>query len=453
VPSGRLALVADEVSGQERRCLGATDDELAGLLRGWAAIESWASGAKLGVIAEMIRRDDAPRHGGCHGDLPDEWSPSLRHELAGALACSVQSAETTTWLAWEQQARLPGVRASLSNGTLTLPKARAIIETFKYLADGDAARAEALILDQLEGKTYTQVLRLAEQAALTVDPELAGRRREQAQKRDARVTIFRELSGTAGLSGRDLPPDEALAAMAGVNARAQEYEDSGSFGDTRMDALRAYAYLDLLKGTPAELRIACAEAQDEAAETAEAMAWADARAARATAQSGTGAEPEASAGQERRRPRTRALRISLTRAMTMTDPTITVPPTALVPAAPVPTVLAPALAAAAPSPGQTCPRRDGCCNCAHLTWSSPCSRCSAWPSGPARYRASACLTPRSPGTWPPPRPAARVPRFASPSPARRDTPSRTAAADQTAPRDGPRRSHLPEPAPPACPPG
>jgi hypothetical protein len=54
VPSGRLALVADEVSGPERRCPGSTDDELAGLLRGWAAIESWASGAKLGVIAEMI---------------------------------------------------------------------------------------------------------------------------------------------------------------------------------------------------------------------------------------------------------------------------------------------------------------------------------------------------------------------------------------------------------------
>jgi len=187
VPSGRLALIADEVSGPERRCAGATDDELAGLLRGWAAIESWASGAKLAVIAEMIRRDDAPRHGGHHGDLPDEWSPSLRHELAGALACSVQSAQTTAWLAWEQQARLPGVRASLNDGTLTLPKARAIIETFKYLTDGDAARAEALILDQLAGKTYTQVLRLAEQAALTVDPELATRRREQAQKQDARV--------------------------------------------------------------------------------------------------------------------------------------------------------------------------------------------------------------------------------------------------------------------------
>jgi hypothetical protein len=297
VPSGRLALIADEISGPERRCPGATDDELAGLLRGWAAIESWASSAKLAVIAEMIRRDDAPGHGAPrHGDLPDEWSPSLRHGLAGALACSVQSAETTAWLAWEQQARLPGIGASLDNGTLTLAKARAIIETFKYLTDGDAARAEALILDRLAGKTYTQVLRLAEQAALTVDPELATRRREQAQKKDARVTFFRELSGTAGLSGHDLPPDEALAAMGGVNARAQEYEDSGSFGESRMDALRAYAFLDLLKGTPAEVRIACAEAQDEAEETAEALAWAEARAARAKAQSAAGAEPEAPAG-------------------------------------------------------------------------------------------------------------------------------------------------------------
>jgi hypothetical protein len=102
-----MALAADEVPGPDRRCLGASDDELTGLLRTWATIESWAAGAKLGVVAEMIRRDPHPRRSGCHGDLPDERSPSLRHELALALACSVQSAETTAWLAWEQQARLP----------------------------------------------------------------------------------------------------------------------------------------------------------------------------------------------------------------------------------------------------------------------------------------------------------------------------------------------------------
>lgn len=294
IPSGVLALAADEVSGLERRCPEATADELIGLLRGWAAVESWAAAAKLGVIAELIRRDDQPgKVRGRHGDLPDEWSPSLRHELALALACSVQSAQTTAWLAWELQARLPGIGALLNDGTLTLPKARAVIETFQYLTDADAASAEALILGQLAGKTYPQVLRLAEQAALTVDPELAQRRREQAQKRNARVTFFRELSGTAGLSGRDLPPDEALAAMAAVNTRAQQYEDSGAFGDLPMDALRAYAFTDLLKGTPAEERIACAEAQDEAADTAEALAWANARAARnaAQAQAGRSGEP------------------------------------------------------------------------------------------------------------------------------------------------------------------
>ena len=140
----------------------------------------------------------------------------------------MQSAETTLWLAWELQARLPGTGALLAAGTLTLAKARAVAETFRFLTDAGAARAEAMIAAQLAGKTYPQVLRLAEQAALTVDPELATRRRKQAQQ-NARVTFFREESGTAALSGRDLPPDEALAAMAGVGARAQAYEDSGAY--------------------------------------------------------------------------------------------------------------------------------------------------------------------------------------------------------------------------------
>jgi hypothetical protein len=283
VPSGRLALLADELSGPERRCPGATDNELIRMLRTWAAIESWASGSKLGVIRELVRRESGARGGGQHGDRPDEWSQSLRHELAAALACSTQSAETTAWLAWEQQARLPGIGDLLDDGTLTFAKARAVTETFRYLTDADAAMAEELILGQLADKTYTQVLRLAEQAALTVDPGLAERRREQSQRRDARVTLFRELSGTAGLAGRDLPPDEALAAMASVNARAEEYKDSDAFGDTRMDVLRAQAYLDLLNGVPAHARIAAAEPQDVAADAAEALAWAEARAARAAA--------------------------------------------------------------------------------------------------------------------------------------------------------------------------
>jgi hypothetical protein len=180
------------------------------MLRGWAAVESWAGSGKLGAVREMMRRDGDPAPGAGHGDLPEEWSASLSHELA------------------------------------------------------------------LAGKTHMQVVRLAEQAALTVDPDLAERRRQEAQK-GARVSLFREQAGTAGLSGRDLPPDEALAAMGNVNARAERYQDSGAFGDMRMDLLRVQAYLDLLNEVPAETRIAAAVPYDEAADSAELLAWAKSR--------------------------------------------------------------------------------------------------------------------------------------------------------------------------------
>ena len=259
---GRLALLVDELSGPERRCPGATGDELVGLLRAWAAIESWAAAAKLGVIREMMRRE-APRAAAttatCRTTGPGRCATSWRARWPARPSRPRRTAS----LAWQLQARLPGIAARLDDGTLTCAKARAITETFEQLTDPDAAAAEALIADQLAGKTYTQVLRLAEQAALTVDPDLAERRREHAQKSDARVTFFRELAGTAGLSGRDLPPDEALAAMATVNARAEEYKESGAFGDTPMDVLRAHAYLDLINGVPAATRIAAAEPQDD----------------------------------------------------------------------------------------------------------------------------------------------------------------------------------------------
>jgi hypothetical protein len=67
--------------------------------------------------------------------------------------------------------------------------------------------------------------------------------------------LFRESSGTAALCGRDLPPDETLAAYANVNARAAEYQESGVFGDARLDQYRATAYCDLLNGVPAWERV------------------------------------------------------------------------------------------------------------------------------------------------------------------------------------------------------
>jgi hypothetical protein len=252
--------VLTQVSGPEGRCPGAEPDELIGVLRRWAAIQSWAAAGMLGVIRQLIREDDLPAlNRPRHGDLPDEWSDTVTHELALALASSVVSAEKTTLLAWELGARLPGIALLLANGTLTQPKAGLIAEAFQFLSDQDAARAEALLIPQLTGttgKTYGQLINLTARIAAQVDPSMAERRRKAAEKHAARVTLFRENSGAAGLSGRDLPADETLAAYANVNARAEEYKESGAFGDARMDQLRSTAYLDLLNGVPAWERIA-----------------------------------------------------------------------------------------------------------------------------------------------------------------------------------------------------
>jgi hypothetical protein len=259
-PGPELAAVVAAVAGPDWRCPGADPNELTGVLRRLAALESWVAAARLGVIREMIRQDDTPSNSRPrHGDLPDEWDPSLDHELALALACSVGSAQRTAFLAWELGARLPGTGRLLAEGTLTLAKARLVSETFALLSDEDAAAAEALLIAQLTGttgKTFGQVANLAARAAATVDPGLAERRRAAAVRHGARVQFFREPSGAAALCGRDLPPDAALAADANTAARAALYRDSGAFGDARMDQLRAIAYLDLLNEVPPWQRIA-----------------------------------------------------------------------------------------------------------------------------------------------------------------------------------------------------
>jgi hypothetical protein len=284
LPGPELASVLSAVGGPEWRCPAAEPDELIGVLRRVAAVESWASAAKLGVIRELIRRDgllatgrpgtgnvpahgdmrryeDLPGRGGLprHGDLPDAWSDSLNHELALALASSVGSAQLTALTAWELGARLPGIAALLADGTLTYAKAKLVAETFQLLSDADAARAEALLLPRLAGttgKTWGQIMNLAARIANQVDPGLAERRRKAAVQHASRVRLFREQSGAAALSGRELPPDETLAAYASVTARAAQYQDSGAFPDARTDQLRTTAYLDLINGRPAHTRIA-----------------------------------------------------------------------------------------------------------------------------------------------------------------------------------------------------
>jgi hypothetical protein len=256
-PSAAVAAALEGVSGPGWRCPGASHDELLGALRKAAALESWACAGKLGLLRALIREEDMPPPGGDHhGDLPDGWSKSLTHEVALALAMSPITAEKLMWTAWDLEALLPGVGRLLEDGTLSYPKARAVNDALALLSERDKATAEAMLLPDLAGKPHGQLEKLAAQAAITVDPGIAERNREHAERNKARIVLKREQSGAAMLSGYDLPPAETLAAHAKVCTRAQLYKESGVFPGAGMDRLRAQAYLDLMNGVTAEARIA-----------------------------------------------------------------------------------------------------------------------------------------------------------------------------------------------------
>ena len=97
-----------------------------------------------------------------------------------------------------------------------------------------------------------------QRAVIAVDPDGARKRREKAEREDARVRFWRERSGTCGLQGTGLPADEALAASARIEGRARAYKAAGI--GRRMDILRVMAYLDLLNEVTTAQRAAWAQA-------------------------------------------------------------------------------------------------------------------------------------------------------------------------------------------------
>ena len=268
-PSAALAAVVEDLSGPERRCEGATDDELVGLLGRWDALESWAAAGKLGVVRELIRRRARPGPGGyqpMHGDLPDQWHEGLAHEVSVALGLSIRGADKLTCFAWDLAARLPGIGAALAAGTISEWKAKLISDELAALDDEHAAEAEKLILDQIAGQPPGVIGRLAAQAACTVDPGGAAKRRQHAEREEARVRFWRANGGACALAAYGLPTDAALAANDAIEDRAQRYKRLKVCPDARLDQLRVLAFLDILNGITLETRLAQSRADTAAAQ-------------------------------------------------------------------------------------------------------------------------------------------------------------------------------------------
>jgi hypothetical protein len=260
-PGAALARVLDKVSGPDRRCADLSVDEAFEVMGRWDATEAWCASAKLGVIRALIRHRALPGFGLKQpSGLPEAWEPYLAEEVALELGISKRAADGLIDLAWTLEVRLVLTARALDAGVISLSKARIIDEATSVLTDEQAAQAEALIAGRLEGKTHGQIAQMIARAVVKVDPDGVRKRREQAQKEDARVQFWREHAGTAALAAFGLPPDQALAANQNIQDKALEYRAWGVPGT--LDQLRVLAFLDSINGTDARQRYPKVNATD-----------------------------------------------------------------------------------------------------------------------------------------------------------------------------------------------
>jgi len=226
-----LAAAAD-AAGEGDSFAGVSEAELIGLLCAWDRVEAHAAARKLAAIAELARRTPAP-----------EDAEFTADEIACALGESRNRGYELLGTADHLDTHLPGTRAALHDGTISLAKARLIATATALLDPDEAAAAEAEVLDRAAGLTPGGLRAAIARAVMEVAPEKARQRRETAA-RFARVERWAEDTGNAALMGRELPPDEVLAADQRITAWARELQAAGLDGG--MDELRARAYLDLL---------------------------------------------------------------------------------------------------------------------------------------------------------------------------------------------------------------
>jgi hypothetical protein len=258
-PGPTLAVLTDRVV--DHGVAGLDDDQLVGVLAAARRIGSWAAAVEADAAGELCRRREAT---GRMSDLK-----YLADELAAALTTSVRAGEALAGFVSGLMA-LPATLAALRAGKIDRARANVIVDELSWLDPARAAAVEQLIIGAAPGQTAGQLRHRVRRAVLAADPAAAERRRRERQ-REARVELYDEQSGTAALSGRDLPTAAALAADAGIDAAARALKAAGS--PATLSQLRAAVFLARLAGQDVTVMLdAILGTQDSAPPNASARA-------------------------------------------------------------------------------------------------------------------------------------------------------------------------------------
>ena len=177
----------------------------------------------------------------------DRFSPD---EVSAAMGWSATMSGRWLQLAEDVIVRLPAVLAAMEQGLLDEVKARTLSDWTRDLCLDHARRVCAEVLPHAPGLPVAALISRVEDLAIALDPEWAARREARARRR-ARVVGSVTPDGTASLSGYDLPLDEAVEALARVEAVADRVRAGGV--TLPVPQLRATVYLRLLDGFGAGL--------------------------------------------------------------------------------------------------------------------------------------------------------------------------------------------------------
>src|SRR3984957_11412489 len=233
-PGALLATVVEAVTGQDGAGLaGCSDDQLLGIISAARRLESRVAWTVMAAVGEYARRAGT----GVEGEFAAD-------ELASELHMSQQGAAGQMDYATEVPKRLPKTFAALAAGLIHPIHLRIIEEETRFLSAADAAKADAVLAGSAPGQTYGELRYAARKLVLTLDPDIA-RKRKDAARREAHVRRFQEESGNGGMVARELPSDEVLASWQHVEQRALDLRAAGVPGT--LQELRVRAYLDLLQ--------------------------------------------------------------------------------------------------------------------------------------------------------------------------------------------------------------
>ncbi|MCT9930856.1 HNH endonuclease [Planotetraspora sp. A-T 1434] len=206
------------------------DSQVLDVLAAARRMACWAEAVQLSAAVELHGRPVRDEHGaplGASRDLVELTQACVVEEIAAKVRVNSGTAAHLVSLGTTLTTRFPEMLALLRCGMVDVPKVLALVNGTALLEEEQARAVQAAVLGVAGELTSAQLRARVNRLALEADPELAERKRREAENR-AELRVWRNSeNGTATLALIGSPVAWALAASDRVDALARAAKDAG----------------------------------------------------------------------------------------------------------------------------------------------------------------------------------------------------------------------------------